>query len=238
MQSVIAGDGDPSGAAPGAQPQVRVPGDEPHLAHGELGGRAGSRYHRISTGPRFRRSRSPRTIRLSDGGDDGRRHLPVDRRGETWSENFAGAEIALRMITSIRIFTRPGPPSNPQQPQLSTRALCTVAATGLGRVPVRRSCFIRRRVGADAAGLLARVRMPGARRLRVEGCGRRQASGRHVPVLRVRDVSTVPGICGGRFRRTDGRRQGVRSSRAVVQPGQHPGGGPVRRANISGISRT
>ncbi len=55
---------------------------------------------------------------------------------KTWSENFAGAEIPPRMITSIEIFTRPGPPSNPRQPQLSTRALCTVGATGLGRVPV------------------------------------------------------------------------------------------------------
>ena len=55
---------------------------------------------------------------------------------KAWSENFAGAEIPPRMITSIRIFTRPGAPSNPQQPQLSTRALCTVAATGLGRVPI------------------------------------------------------------------------------------------------------
>ncbi len=51
---------------------------------------------------------------------------------KTWSENFAGVEIPPRMITSIRIFSRPGPPSNPQQPQLSTRALCTVGATGLG----------------------------------------------------------------------------------------------------------
>ncbi len=57
---------------------------------------------------------------------------------KTWSENFAGAEIPPRMITSIRIFTVPGPPSDPQQPQLATRALCTVAATGLGRVPVPR----------------------------------------------------------------------------------------------------
>jgi photosystem II stability/assembly factor-like uncharacterized protein len=54
----------------------------------------------------------------------------------TWSENFAGAEIPPRMITSIQIFTHPGTASNPKQPQLATRALCTVAATGLGRVPV------------------------------------------------------------------------------------------------------
>ncbi len=55
---------------------------------------------------------------------------------KSWSENFAGAEIPPRMITSIEIFTVPGPPAGPGEFRISTRALCTVGATGLGRVPV------------------------------------------------------------------------------------------------------
>ena len=57
---------------------------------------------------------------------------------KTWSENFAGAEIPMRLISSIEIFSRPGKPESIGQIQLSIHSLCTVAGTGLGSVPVPR----------------------------------------------------------------------------------------------------
>ncbi len=55
---------------------------------------------------------------------------------KTWSENFAGAEIPMRLISSIAIFTEPGKPRIAGQVTLSIHCLCTVAGTGLGSVPI------------------------------------------------------------------------------------------------------
>ena len=44
----------------------------------------------------------------------------------------------MRLISAIEIFKDPRPPRNVAQPQISIHALCTVAGTGLGKVPVPR----------------------------------------------------------------------------------------------------
>jgi photosystem II stability/assembly factor-like uncharacterized protein len=55
---------------------------------------------------------------------------------KTWSENFAGAEIPMRLISAIAIFSEPGRPRTQAQITLSIHSLCTVAGTGLGAVPI------------------------------------------------------------------------------------------------------
>jgi len=56
--------------------------------------------------------------------------------GGTWSENFSGSEIPMRLISSIAIFSEPGQPRQQAQITLSIHSLCTVAGTGLGPVPL------------------------------------------------------------------------------------------------------
>ena len=56
--------------------------------------------------------------------------------GEPWSENFSGCEIPMRQISSISIFHLPGAERELGQIRLNLRALCTVAGTGLGPVPI------------------------------------------------------------------------------------------------------
>jgi photosystem II stability/assembly factor-like uncharacterized protein len=53
---------------------------------------------------------------------------------KTWSENFAGANIPMRLISSIEIFKVPE--SSGVMQDSGVRAICTVAGTGLGVTPV------------------------------------------------------------------------------------------------------
>jgi hypothetical protein len=55
---------------------------------------------------------------------------------KTWSENFAGSEIPMRLVSSIEIFSEAGKPRQQGQVTLSIHSLCTVAGTGLGAVPL------------------------------------------------------------------------------------------------------